>query len=285
MRFGKLLEPVLRAAYEEDTGKRVNAPGDRTYWAKDGIRYAHLDGIIVPEGIWEGKVPFQTFRNWQQGPPVYVLAQVQHYLDIAGEPWCDVSALAAGLDPIFQSFRVDADEHTQDNIRKALLRFWNENVLTGIPPEDLPLNIEYPAHKSDLMVVADEDAETIVAQLWSTKLEGKQAEATEEDLKDALKAKIGTAAGMVGNGWRVRWKKNRDSEKVEWRLVADVYRKQLEQIRDTLETAPMVEQSEQVLADLLHVLTDGPDTDTVVSLYTTVQPGARPFVLEEVKNK
>lgn len=273
MEWGTRLEPVLRAAYEEETGRRVTSPGGKTYWSDDGIRYAHVDGLIVPDGLWEGKVPFQTWRNWADGPPVYVLAQVQHYLDIVDEPWCDVSALASGLDPIFRTWRVDSDPVAQADIREALKRFWFTNVGENIEPDPLPLAIRYPSHTSDLMLVADDDAEDTVAALFDLKARGATDDELEEEWKAQLREKIGTAAGMVGNGWRIRHKKNRDSEKVAWQQVAAVLRGQLEQVARL---------GPEEVQDLLAAQ---PDYDTVVSLYTTVTPGARPFVLEHWEPK
>lgn len=283
MRFGKLLEPVMRAAYQEDTGRRVYAPGDgKTYWGPDGIRYAHIDGLVEGEGVWEGKAPFQTYRNWGFGPPAYVLAQVQHYLDITGEPWCDVSALAAGLDPIFQTWRVPAEPETQADIRKAVLRFWEDRVVPKVPPAELPAVVEYPRHAGDIVIVADEGAEQIVRTLFQNR-ESQHLEAErEEELKEILKRQIGLAAGMIGDGWRIRFKANRDSNKTDWKLVAGAWRKQLETIQQVLTDAPMVEGSEQVIADALSVLTTAPP-DAILSLYTTLTPGARPFVLEATK--
>lgn len=274
MRFGTLLEPVLRAAYAEDRSTVVHATGEKTYWADDHIRYAHLDGLIANEGIWEGKCPFQTYRNWTDGPPVYVHAQIQHYMDITGEPFCDVSALAAGLDPIFQTFRIPADPVAQEHIRTAALRFWNDHVLTGFPPAALPAALEFPTHIGDLMVTADGEAETLAMSLFEAKGNTAEAEADADALKEALKKKIGKAAGMVGDGWRIRWKKNADSSKTDWKLVAGIWRKQIEEALGADDPG-----------EALRLLADSAPPDTIVSLYTTTQPGARPFVLEERKSE
>lgn len=280
MRWGNLLEPVMREEYEVETGRRVFAPGDKTYISDDGIRYAHLDGLVEGEGIWEGKVPFNTWRNWQDGAPVYVQAQVQHYMDLTGEPWCDVSALLPGAS--FQTFRVQADPETQAHIRIAATRFWHHHVLTGEPPEPLGILIEYPTHKSDLLLVADDEAERLVAQLREARANQSGQGLIEEQLKEQLQRMIGTAAGMTGDGWRIRFKKNRDSEKIAWQHVATAYRKQLDDLALVLERSNGAEPLEAI-EDALRLLTDAPSADTLIRLYTTVQPGARPFVLEWTK--
>lgn len=281
MRFGTLLEPIMRAAYSEDTGKKVGVPGEKTYWADDKIRYAHIDGLVEGQGIWEGKAPFQTWRNWHAGPPVYVHAQVQHYLDITGEPWCDVSALAAGLDPIFQTWRIHSDPETQENVRVAVLRFWQVNVRGDIPPDRLPVQYEFPRNTSDLMLVADEGAEELVAKLFSARSNKDNEEEYEAELKEELQRKIGTAAGMLGNGWRIRYKANRDSEKVDWKLVAGVYRRMLEEALPHLNDLVVTDME---TAKALRLLTDTP-LDSIVSLYTETRPGQRPFVLERWEPK
>lgn len=266
MRWGTLLEPVLRQAYEQDTGRKVHAPGDKTYWAEDHIRYAHLDGLIEGEGIWEAKVPFQTFRLWQDEPPVFVLAQVQHYMDVTGEPWCDVSALMPGAD--FQTYRVPADPEAQASIRIALTEFW-DHVQRGEPPDPLPVAVEYPRSKSDFTLVADDEAEELVRIIRAMKYRQADTEENVEEAKEALKRKIGNAAGMIGNGWRIRFKSNKDGINTDWKLVAATYRA----IIDTVRNADDIDEVRRFLTDY--------KPDVIMGLYTTVKPGARPFVLEE----
>jgi len=273
MRWGNLLEPVMRLAYEQDTNRRVHSPGERTYWGKETTlipwRYAHIDGLVEGEGIWEGKFPIRTYGNWKDGVPVYVQAQVQWYMDITGEPWCDVSALLPGAD--FRTYRIDSDPETQANIRAAAERFWIENVRAGVPPAELPAKVEYPRHAGDLMIVADDAAEALVTRLALARVEGSMSEAKQEELKEQLRKMIGNAAGMQGQGWRIRWKANRDSEKTDWKLVAGVWRREIEA---AIAAGP---------EEAYNVLTDSPEPDTVIRLYTTITPGARPFVFEEEK--
>lgn len=284
MRWGTLLEPVMRLAYEQDRNLHVYAPGEKTYWAADHIGYAHLDGLVEGEGIWEGKFPINTWRNWADGVPVYVQAQIQWYMSIVQEPWCDVSALLPGAD--FQTWRVPADPATQDHIATVVDRFWRENVLTGDPPEPLPARLAYPTHKSDLMVVADQEAELLVTRLQLAKTSGSLEARAEEEIKEQLKLLIGAAAGMTGYGWRIRYKRNRDSEKTDWKLVAGVWRKQLEELQDVghsvVSDLPPTHPEHD---NLLRLLTDAPPADTVIGLYTTVSDGARPFVLEFEEDK
>lgn len=277
MLWGSLLEPVLRDRYAVETGRRVHAPGDKTYWADDHLRYAHLDGLVEEEGIWEGKVPFNTWRNWQEGPPAYVHAQVQHYMDITGEPWCDVSALFPGAD--FQTFRVKADPAVQADISKAVVRFWQDHVVTKEPPMPLPAAIEFPRHAGDLTVVASEEDEELAARLASIRSGGKVNAALEEELKEELKRRIGTAAGMTGKGWRIRWKANKDGETTDWKLVAHAYRGLLDQIAERANGY-----QEDIGPDVLRLLSDTPPS-AILSLYTTPKPGARPFVFEIEENE
>lgn len=298
MLWGTLLEPVLRERYEAETGRRVYAPGDKTYWDPEHVRYAHLDGLVEEEGVWEGKVPFNTWREWIDGPPAHVHAQVQHYLDLTGEPWCDVSALLLGRGVDLETFRIAADPVAQAHVREAVFRFWNDHVLPKEPPDRLPPAVEYPANRGDLLVVASDEDEELVNKLWAAKQTGRATAGLEEEVKEELQRRIGEAAGMVGHGWRIRWKKNRDSEKTDWKLVAGVWRKQLEEATslvgravDAL-TAPgpgkgttAKRAAEAVLhLDAAHrLLTDEPSPATVVGLYTQTTTGARPFVLEETK--
>jgi putative phage-type endonuclease len=283
MRFGSMLEPVLRAAYSEDTGRQVFAPGGKTYFAKDGIRFAHLDGIVEGEGIWEGKAPFQTYRQWVDGPPAYVHAQVQHYLAISGEPWCDVSALAAGLDPIFQTHRIPADPETQANIESAVMRFWREHVEPVVPPAELPAILEWPRHKSDLMLVADDTAERMAAELLSWKEDAAAGEVDADAIKEELKRLIGGAAGMVGQGWRIRYKATKDRTATDWKLVAESFRRQLEEVERVINEHAVTD-AEAAVEAALGVLTTAPPA-AIISLYTTLTPGTRPFVLERQEDK
>jgi hypothetical protein len=56
------------------------------------------------------------------------------------------------------------------------------------------------------MFVATREAEEIAARLADAQARRKAAEADEERAANELRARIGDADGIAGDGWRVTWK-------------------------------------------------------------------------------
>lgn len=136
MRAGRMLEPVVRQMYAEDTGRIVTQPKDMIVHAKHGFMIGHPDGLIPAERrLYEGKTARSDYGWGAPGtdeiPHEYVI-QVQHYLCITGYEVADVGVLIAGSD--FRIYEVPADRELQESIIEAEANFW-PLVTRGEPPE------------------------------------------------------------------------------------------------------------------------------------------------------
>jgi hypothetical protein len=140
MRWGTLLEPVLRDEYARLAHVEVSlSPGRIIH--PNGVQFGTPDGL-VDDGLWEGKVS-DVWEDWEGGVPAYYLPQVQQYMAITETPWCDVSVLLPGAD--FRTYRVEAALDYQVELESEVMYFWHHYVLTDKPPDDAPIEIRYPA--------------------------------------------------------------------------------------------------------------------------------------------
>lgn len=133
-RAGRMLEPVVRQMYAEDTGRIVTQPKDMLVHPKHPYVIGHPDGLA--EGrLYEGKTARSDYGWGAQGsdeiPPDYTI-QVQHYLAITAMPVADVAVLIGGSD--FRIYEVPADLELQQLILDAIADFW-PRVQRGEPPE------------------------------------------------------------------------------------------------------------------------------------------------------
>lgn len=141
MRWGKLLEPLLRQEYADLTGRRVRVPPERIPHPELSFIAAHPDGITEDRRLLELKTA-RTSEGWGEPGsdeiPEYYTIQVQHLLMVAQLPVADVAVLFGGSD--FQLYEVPADRELQDGILEAEVAFW-QFVENDTEP---PINYEAP---------------------------------------------------------------------------------------------------------------------------------------------
>jgi putative phage-type endonuclease len=188
IRMGRLLEPVVRQVYADDTGYIVRAP-DTLYHAKYDWMVAHIDGVVAEHNRgWEGKscaVP--NFDEWgEEGsdevPQEYSL-QVQKYLIVTGLPTWDLSVITGRF--TVRHYTIHADPELQQMIIEGEAEFI-ERMRSGKPP-----SLDYE-HRSAL---------DLIRKLYPG-TNGKRMEASDEIIAaraklDAAKETIKIAEGIV----------------------------------------------------------------------------------------
>ncbi len=267
MRWGNILEPVLRAEYMADTGLVVRHDPNETIWAPNGIQYAHLDGWVDPDGIWEGKT---GSGDWDR-VPVYYEVQVLQYLDLTGRHWCDVSAYLPATQARFHTWRIEQDEIRQLYIRQEIEDFWHDYVLTGqAPPEITDPVILWPNPDTGLYLVADEAQNLDARLLLAAKQNEAAAKAAAAEIQDRLAREIGPAGGMDGDGWYVLYRASAAPQTVGWEAIATGLWNLLESIRREYHGDD---------PDVIQYL-DPTYLDTLKSLYTTTGRPSRPFLIK-----
>lgn len=199
MEWGNRLEPVIRDKYRELTNKHVryNICHDKL-----GIEFVHhyypyITGSL--DGISFGKdgdkrdnrvLEIKTARSrdaWDAGVPEYYELQCQHYMGLTGLQRTDVAVLFGASD--FDIYELYRDDDMIKTITRLLVAFWENHVLTGIPPECTTpgdRNTRWPTSVQKA-IEADESIKIAMENLRYIKTEIKRFEATQEDLESRLK--------------------------------------------------------------------------------------------------
>lgn len=143
---GLLLENVVAAMYEEQTGNVVQMPDCPHYTSPTkSFMAATLDRTTKVDGEW-GILELKTARTaegWgvegsEDIPPDYY-CQVQHQMYVTGYRFAMVAALIAGQD--LKVYRIRYDDDYAHRLMVAIDYFWNM-VQTKNPP---PFDWEHPA--------------------------------------------------------------------------------------------------------------------------------------------
>ena len=138
MKWGNRLEPVIRAAFEEESGIPVSYLGPHVIGVRDGIPWQRvsLDGMAEHPDVGRCIVQIKTAHaaskdKWALGVPDVYRAQVQHEMLVAGTTHALVVVLFGGND--LQWFLVPADPAFQDLMTVKEERFW-QHVIAKEPP-------------------------------------------------------------------------------------------------------------------------------------------------------
>lgn len=137
MKFGKILEPVIRDMYSSETGEELV---EHDQIIKKDFMIASLDGMTKSGKILEIKTS-RLDKGWgEEGTdqvPIYYTTQCQHYMMVTGAKSTDVAVLIGGSD--FRIYNIPANQILQDLIFKREQEFW-QLVQSKTPPEAQNLN-------------------------------------------------------------------------------------------------------------------------------------------------
>jgi putative phage-type endonuclease len=137
MRWGTLLEPVVRQEFAEKTGRVITLPEGTIRHPKYPFMLAHPDGVSTDGRLYEGKTA-RSAEEWgesgsSQIPQEYCI-QVQHYMAVMGLPVADVAVLIAGND--FRTYEIPADPEMQALIIEGEEAFWDRLEREEAPTPD-----------------------------------------------------------------------------------------------------------------------------------------------------
>lgn len=138
MRWGTLLEPVIRQQFQAESGMAVEYPGsyviavsDRDAWHR-----ASLDGTVKHPDYGTSVLEIKAVNaavkeHWEAGPPPAYFAQIQHQMAVTGLPAAVIAVLFGGQE--LQWFTVLAEPAFQEVMFHQESAFW-QNVITQEPP-------------------------------------------------------------------------------------------------------------------------------------------------------
>ena len=246
MRVGSALEDLILSEYAAQTGRRARRYRAMVRHPEYAWAAASPDaGVIGERRLVELKWTASRTR-FADGLPQDVAAQVAWQLGCTGYPVADVAVMTADSLTVYEQA---ADPALFADL-VAVAQNFRRRLAAGGPfaESNDSLKRRYPTDNGAEMV-ADADLTAAVMALGALRGQRKRLEGDEERLEASIKARMGEIASLVGPGYRVSWKRTKDSAQTDWKSLA---------------------------AGLLTTLPET-DRDAVVGLHTTARPGFRPF--------
>ena len=210
MRWGTILEPVVRQEYCNQTGRIVVTPGQLRHPERD-FAFMNADGIADTCRLYEGKTS-RTAEEWGEPGsdevPGDYLIQVQHGMAVLGLEVADIAVLIGGSD--FRIYTVAADREFQEMLLDQEEAFWINHVLARVPPK--PVRAEDVRRvwrvSSGKTTPATPDIAKAVQELANVKATIKALDEYADTLAAAVQFNMQDAAALVGDGGSVlaTWK-------------------------------------------------------------------------------
>ena len=225
---GLAIQPYLLDYYRRKTAKRVRAIHTMRQRKDWPVAVSSPDGEVMgePVGIEAKMATSARWTRLEDDPvPGDVYAQVQWQAYTAGWQSVDVVVLLFGRPKIIP---VPADPAYIDNL-VWLARQFHGWVRDGIRPEvdgsdgtRRALAAIHPRNDGTI-IASTPDLDAIATGLRDAKANTKTAASEEAALENALRALIGDADGIRGSWGKVTWTRNAESERTDWKLLADAY--------------------------------------------------------------
>jgi len=276
MSWGHILEEPVAQEYAKVKGRHIRRPSRLSKHPRLEWMLASIDRFDE-EGVVEVKTSMSTEGWGEDGSaevPADVAVQVIHQLAVTRKPVAHIPALLGYRE--FRIYRMERDLSAEADLIEAETEFI-ECLRTETPPawdgSESTAATMRRRWRSDngTEKVATPEQDAILSDLQEVRAVRSGVEDRERELESRVMDIMGEASRLLGSGLSVSWKRNKDSVKVEWPLVAAGYRRLIEELR-AASTDP------DAVATLLST-----DLEALVSLYTTVSAGARPFRITEVK--
>lgn len=228
--WGTLLEPIVAAAYTQQTGNRVRKVNAVLRHPVIPFMLANLDrevvgvpGVQVLECKTAGEF---GARLWREGVPEYVILQVQHQLAVTGKHAADVAVLLCGQ--ALEVHRIERDDALIARLIELEGRFW-QFVESDTPPPadgsgsaDRALRHLYPGHGGTVDFTDDRRLSSVFADLVAVRADIEAREQIESQLRQTIQQAMGEATRAIFETGAVTFKRSRDSSAVDVkRLLAD----------------------------------------------------------------
>lgn len=230
MRWGTLLEPVVRQEYATVTGRDVLMPtGGMLSHDRHDFMLANLDGFTTDGRIYEGKTA-RTAQGWGEPGtdevPQGYLFQVQHYMLVTGYPVADIAVLIGGSD--FRIYTVEADRELHEMLVDAEAEFWRR-VQENDPPEPITyadaISRWGRSSKAGTIAIADRETVEAVEALRVLKGEAKRIEERIEGETATILKALGEAETLVDDGGNIlcTWKLAKAAERLDGKALREAH--------------------------------------------------------------
>ena len=209
MRFGNLMEPVIRGQYEFINS--VSVIEDKTLYQHPEHEFmlANLDGVVFQEGEALGILEIKTSRYTWDAVPAHYYAQVQHYLAVTNQQQAWVAALFNGEN--LETFDVPRNDAYIERLIEAESNFWDSVVNSKRPDVDGTeathdaLRKAWSPEKGKTVQIPN--LATLIADRMIAKANFDAAEAELKEAEYKIMEQMGDAEEAELNGTvRVTWK-------------------------------------------------------------------------------
>jgi len=162
----------------------------------------NIDAKVVGENvIVEAKSTKCPIAKWEEGIPEYYRTQVAYYAMLSNADRVDVPVLFSNWQ--YACFTYWRDSEYEARIRQAVIDFWNNHIVVGIPPEpSTPAELQavYPKIEDTKIIKADNEIRETVSLWQETSIKRKELEKQEEKLKIEIQRFMGDA-GILDSGF------------------------------------------------------------------------------------
>ncbi len=214
MRWGQLLEPVIREQFRQITGRPVVEVKAILQHPQYPFMIADIDGLTVDEdgapAILEVKNVSEYKRSeWSQGVPAYYQTQVQHYLLVTGVQKAYVIALFGGNSS--GVYTVQTDPEVQQMLVQVESDFWSkvQNLIRpeidGTDASTKLLDSIYRGGVSEEVIMPTEAVEYVDAYIEASADEDS-AKARKNEAANHIKEIMGDYDRATCNGHTISWK-------------------------------------------------------------------------------
>jgi putative phage-type endonuclease len=228
--WGSLLEPIVAAAYTQQTGRRVRKVNAVLQHPTIPFMLANLDREIVGVPgvqILECKTAGEFgARLWREGVPEYVQLQVQHQLAVTGKRAADVAVLLCGQK--LEVHRIERDDELIARLIPLEAQFWQYVTSNTPPPADGSESAEralrhlYPGNAGTVDFTDDRRLSAAFADLVAIRAEIEIRDQQEALLKQTIQQAMGDASRALFETGEVSFKRSKDSDGIDLkRLLAD----------------------------------------------------------------
>ena len=202
LKRGKRVERYILQEYCEanDCKLEVNLPA--VIHPEYAFMRGNIDAKVVGQNvIVEAKSTKCPIAKWEDGIPEYYRTQVAYYAMLSDADRVDVPVLFSNWQ--YACFTYWRDYEYEALIKKAVIDFWNNHIIPGIPPEpSTPAELQtvYPKIENAKTIKADNEIRETVSLWQETSIKRKELEKQEEKLKIEIQRFMGDA-GVLDAGF------------------------------------------------------------------------------------
>lgn len=228
MRWGHIMEPVIRNHFAEITGKPVAQIEAILQHPEYPFMLADVDGVTIDENGEPAILEIKTasdFRrsDWDNGVPAYYETQVQHYLCVTGMKMAYVAVLFGGNS--FRIYEVYADEQLHSMLIAVEKDFWNkvQNMIRpSMDGSDAAKKLLDSIYRGGIAeeIVLPTDAIEYVDLYIEACAEEESAKAKKQDASNHLKELMGDFDKAKCMGRIISWKAV-SSERLDTKLLKE----------------------------------------------------------------